>query len=159
MSNLTAGPWRATAVRYAAILRAEMARTGMTRLQLAVAVGVSGAAVGQWRQAHYLPRPEYAALVADALCSEPLARLITAGRVIRCEMCGRERLRGQTRRRYCSQECRYRAHAEGVTRPLTGVQAAVDAFCMACEPEGVCRTPSCQLQPFGPLPLSRRAVG
>jgi hypothetical protein len=72
--------------------------------------------------------------------------------------CGRERWRGQTRRRYCSDECRLIAHALGVQPSLSGIQAAVDQFCRACEPEGVCRMPSCQLQPFSPLPLARRGA-
>jgi len=135
-----------------------LARTGMSRTELGRAVGVSATAVGYYCQARYLPRPEIACAVAEVLCSEPLAGMATAGAVIRCAMCGRERFRGQTRRRYCGDECRSRAHATGIPAEVSGIQAAVDIFCRECEPEGVCRMHGCQIQPFSPLPLTRRAV-
>jgi hypothetical protein len=37
-------------------------------------------------------------------------------------------------------------------------QAAVEAFCRSCEPEGFCRTPACELRPVSPLPLEPRLV-
>ncbi len=150
------GPWKAGTVRYAAILRAEMARTGMTRMSLSVPLGVSPTAIGYYCQARYLPRPEIAVRIAEILDSHELAKMVTVGRIIRCVECGRERLRGTTRRRFCSDACRSKAHKGMVDLPLSGIQAAVDAFCMECEPEGVCRTPGCTIQPFSPLPLARR---
>jgi hypothetical protein len=39
-------------------------------------------------------------------------------------------------------------------RRLHVAQAAVAAFCGACEPSGVCRTPECELRPVSPLPLA-----
>jgi DNA-binding XRE family transcriptional regulator len=158
MSRLETTAWKATSVRYAAVLRAELARTGMSRNELARRVGVSSTAVGYYCQSRYLPRPEIGVLMADALCSGELVRMATAGAVIRCAQCGRERFRGTTRRRYCSDECRRIAHELGVKAPVSGIQAAVDLFCRDCEPEGVCRTHRCQLQPFSPLPLTRRAA-
>jgi DNA-binding XRE family transcriptional regulator len=158
VSRYASGPWKAAAIRYSAALRSELARTGMTRTELGRRVGVSSTAIGYYAQARYLPRPEIAAAVAEALCSEPLARLTTAGSMIRCDHCGRERFRGQTRRRYCGDECRRMASVLGVPAAVSGIQSAVDQFCRACEPEGVCRMPSCQLQPFSPLPLARRGA-
>lgn len=35
-------------------------------------------------------------------------------------------------------------------------QAAIDAMCADCEPEGLCRTPDCPLRPYSPLPLSKK---
>jgi len=151
-----AGPWRHATVRYSAVLRAEMARNGITPKQLAARLAVTPSAVGYYLQARYLPRPEIASAIAEILCSEPLSKMTTIGAVIRCSRCGRERFRGQTRRRFCSDLCRSRAWAEGGPPPTTGIQAAVDLFCAACEPERVCRDASCVLQPFSPLPLARR---
>lgn len=37
-------------------------------------------------------------------------------------------------------------------------QAAIDAMCRDCEPEGLCRTPECPLRGFSPLPLSKRGL-
>jgi len=159
MSRYTTGAWKAAAVRYSAVLRTELARTGMTRTELGRRVGVTSTAVGFYCQARYLPRPEIAAAIAEALCSEQLSKMTTTGAVIRCDHCGRERFRGTSRRRYCSDICRTRAHEGGDWKPaLSGIQAGVDQFCRDCEPEGVCRMPACQLQPFSPLPLARRGV-
>lgn len=36
---------------------------------------------------------------------------------------------------------------------LSTVQAAVDAMCRSCEPEGICRDVACALRPVSPLPL------
>ena len=152
------GAWRSAAVRYSAVLRAELARTGMTRTELGRRVGVTSTAVGFYCRANYLPRPEIAAAIAEALCSEPLSKMTTVGAVIRCDNCGRERYRGTSRRRYCGEACRYAAHEKGVTKPIDRIQHAVDQFCHACEPEGVCRMAACELQPFSPLPLARRAA-
>jgi DNA-binding XRE family transcriptional regulator len=153
------GAWKSAAVRYSVVLRSELARTGMTRTELARRVGVTSTSVGFYCRAAYLPRPEIAAAVAEALCSEPLSKMTTAGAVIRCDNCGRERFRGTSRRRYCGETCRSQANSRkgGATQPTSGIQFAVDQFCRACEPEGVCRMPACQLQPFSPLPLARRA--
>lgn len=35
-------------------------------------------------------------------------------------------------------------------------QAAIDAMCRDCEPEGLCQTAECPLRAFSPLPLSKR---
>lgn len=35
-------------------------------------------------------------------------------------------------------------------------QAAIDAMCADCEPEGMCQTPECPLRAYSPLPLSKR---
>lgn len=39
-------------------------------------------------------------------------------------------------------------------RRLNVVTAAVGGFCRACEPQGVCRAPDCELRPVSPLPLA-----
>ena len=157
-NRYSSGPWKAAAVRYSAALRDEMDRRGMNSITLARAIGVSCTAVGYYRQARYIPRPEIAGKIAEALTSTRLAGMTTMGAVIRCDQCGRERFRGTTRRRYCSNECRTVANQLGLKQPVSQIQSAVDLFCRACEPEGVCRTAGCQLQPFSPLPLARRVA-
>ena len=152
------GPGKAAAIRYSAALRVELARTGMTRTELGRRVGVTATALGFYCQARYLPRPEIACALAEVLCSEPLSKMTTAGAVIRCARCGRERFRGSTRRRFCSDACRSRAWETGTGKAIASIQSALDIFCRDCEPEGVCRMAACPLQPFSPLPLARRAM-
>jgi hypothetical protein len=153
------GTWQAAAIRYSVILRAELARNGMTRKELGRRIGVTGTAVGYYCQARYLPHPDIASGIADALCSETLAKMTTTGAVIRCQHCGRERFRGTTRRKYCSVGCRQAASAGGTVKVVSGIQTAVDQFCHDCEPEGVCRDVACALQPFSPLATARSRVG
>ena len=38
-------------------------------------------------------------------------------------------------------------------RERSGMRKAIAAYCAGCEPEGTCRTPSCALRDFSPLPL------
>lgn len=37
---------------------------------------------------------------------------------------------------------------------LSLLSGAIEAMCAGCEPEGICRTASCPLRPFSPLPLA-----
>lgn len=144
--------YQRAAVRFATILRTEMRARSLTRDALAAKVGVSGTMIGYYTRARYLPRPDIAEKLADVLDSDALAKSAAEGRRIRCAVCGRTTWRGVTRRRYCSDECWAKGkdlHPNGATAE----RAAIDAFCMGCEPGGLCRTPDCVLQPFSPLPL------
>lgn len=158
MSRRPDTKFAAACVAYGTALRAAMTRRKVTRRELADAVGVSTTMIGFYRTARYLPRPEIAVLLAEYLNDVRLSELCLAGAVVRCDFCGREVIRGGSRRRYCSVACRSKAHAVGVTPPTPAVQAAVDQFCRECEPEGACRTAGCPLQPFSPLPLARYRV-
>lgn len=154
MRNVRSGrrspEYQRAAVAYSARLRHMMRLRGMTRSELAVAVGVSGPTVSNWARAYYIPRPDLGTRVAEILDDARLAELAANGRKIRCAVCGRTTWRGVTRRRYCSYEC----WSKGASRvESSAAQAAIDAFCFGCEPEGLCRTPECALQPFSPLPL------
>ena len=148
--------YQRAAVTYSAALRLALRERNMTRTQLARAVGVSPEAAGNYLRASYIPRPDIADAIAHVLVSPRLAELASSGRRIRCAICGRATWRGQTRRRYCSKDCWEKSRinsSQSIPPGHSIIQAAVDAFCGSCEPEGVCRTPECALQPFSPLPL------
>jgi hypothetical protein len=97
--------------------------------------------------------------------------------------------RGPREARFCGDTCRRRWHSRQETRRKdearpdrvrslarqntslldrieelaaenAAAQAVFDAFCMECEPEGACRTPSCVIQVSGrsPLPLADERV-
>lgn len=55
---------------------------------------------------------------------------------------------------YARSDSKRIARLDRSERRLTVVQAAVGAFCGACEPSGVCRAPECELRPVSPLPLA-----
>lgn len=154
MSSVRSGrrsvEYQRAAVAYSARLRHMMRQRGMTRTELAKAIGVSAATIGNYMRCYYMPRPDLGKLVAEVLDDTRLEELAANGRKIRCAVCGRTTWRGVTRRRYCSFEC-WSKGASGVE--TSAPQAAIDAFCFGCEPEGLCRTPECALQPFSPLPL------
>lgn len=144
--------YQRAAVVFSAALRLALRTQDVTRTDLARRVGVSPEAVSNYLRARYLPRPDIADAIADVLVSPRLSQLASTGRLIRCAMCGRATWRGQTKRRYCSNQCWDKSRTN-LPPGQSATQAAIDAFCGACEPEGVCRTPECPLQPFSPLPL------
>lgn len=151
-SNRASIEFQRATVAYSVALRDAMHRRGVLSRVLAEAVGVSRNAVCFYREGRYLPRPDVAGRIAEYLDAPELHKLASSGRRIRCVTCGRTVLRGKTRRRYCSAEC-WRAVARNPPLAENAERAAIDAYCRGCEPEGVCRTPACPLQPFSPLPL------
>jgi transcriptional regulator with XRE-family HTH domain len=56
--------------------------------------------------------------------------------------------------RYVRSDSKRVVRVERSERRLRVVQESVAAFCGACEPSGVCRTPECELRPVSPLPLA-----
>lgn len=144
--------YQRAAVAFSARLRLSMRARAVTRNGLAEAIGVTGTMVGFYCRASYMPRPDVGVRIAEFLADPELARLAANGRKIRCAVCGRVTWRGVTRRRYCSADCWSKARAL-TPKGASGPQVAIDAYCLGCEPEGMCRTPECPLQPFSPLPL------
>lgn len=55
---------------------------------------------------------------------------------------------------YARSDSKRVARIDRAERRLVVIQAAVSAMCGACEPDGVCRAPDCQLRPASPLPLA-----
>jgi transcriptional regulator with XRE-family HTH domain len=147
--------YQRAAVAFSARLRATMRARGVTRNGLAAEIGVTGTMIGFYCRANYMPRPDIGVRIADFLDDPTLATLAANGRQIRCAICGRLTWRGVTRRRYCSSEC-WAKSRDAVPDGASAPQAAIDAFCLGCEPEGMCRTPECPLQPFSPLPLMQQ---
>ena len=58
-------------------------------------------------------------------------------------------------RSWRSSDARRVQRTDAQQRALTAHQAAVEAMCRSCEPEGRCRTSACALRPVSPLPLVR----
>lgn len=147
----------AQAISYGLALRRAMNRRAMSVPTLARAVHVSAAMVCLYRRGRNLPSVDKAEQIADALGSPELATLAVRLRIGTCRVCRRAFRRERSRRVYCSIACRKAHHAGAVTLPrLDPRQAAIDAMCQGCEPDGECRDGTCALRPFSPLPVWRR---
>lgn len=147
--------------RVAAQIRVAMDRRGRTTVDLARELGCSDTSVREWRNGSTTPTIEYAERLAELLSDDGILTLTREARTGRCAYlpCRRsfDRLANGQKRRYCSARCRDRAH-DHPERRADERQDAIDTFCRECEPEGICRTPACQLRPFSPLlfvPLRR----
>lgn len=169
MSVLTPGSSRQIgARRFGRELRTALSERGHTARGFSREHGVSRSRLVNWMAGESLPPVETASRIADILMWPRLADLARKGRERACDDCGRVfTVETPTPQRYCSTECK-RQHAKVAagSRDLTRAvlerrvvryQSAVAAMCAACEPQGVCRTPSCPIQEAGVSP-ARLAV-
>lgn len=138
---------------------------------LAAAVGVHETTVAHWRTGADTPMLDTAARIAEELHRPALFEMVKAERTRECEECRAPFVtnsRHAARRRFCGANCQERAWYRRTRSPearfgvtarnkLRIYQEAVAAFCAVCEPEGLCRTPSCELRPVSPLPLRKAA--
>ena len=159
-----------TPAEYADDLRRTMAWTGTSVRTLAATAGISKAYIQQILHARSMPRVVVAGRIAEALMAPRLAESIVKHRTRECSACGAPFVTDHfspSRRRFCSQRCRARQgnrDVRAVQRASLGAEVvrlreelalyrpAVAAFCLACEPEGLCRDGACPLRPVSPLP-------
>ena len=173
---------RETAAFAAPLIRA-MTEQGIGSTALAAEVGCDHNYINTLRRGEHWPSHVMAVRLAEALMVPRLAAM-SLERVQRyCDVCGRGFLlrsaRGKTKKR-CSKRCTVTANRRNAAERdrvrgirdkalrervgmisrvrLTEHQEAVAAFCRACEPEGLCRTATCELRPVSPLPLVARRV-
>jgi len=139
----------------------------LTNIALAATVGVNRRAVSGWRSGRYVPLHDTVLRIADALMAEQLVGMSLRLRMGRCEACSRPVVsqgRGPAPRRYCDPRCKSTAawrrrkavHQDSIAFSkirLAEHQQAVAAFCLGCEPEGICRTADCPLRAVSPLPF------
>lgn len=160
------------AQRYGRALIREMAAQQRTNDWLAAQVMVSKSSVTNWRQGYALPEYASGLLVADALMSERLARLITSVRTMTCGRCEREFIaQKQLDARYCSERCRSATHwraknarkgermREKVGSLLSLWEDVGERMCRQwCPNSGLCPDATCPIQEaqLCPLPLAAR---
>ncbi len=168
---------------FAAPLIRAMDEQGVTSSQLAAEVGCLYTYINVLRRGEHWPSHVMAVRIAEALMAPRLAAMSLARVQRYCDVCGRGFLlrsaRGKTKKR-CSKRCTQtanqrlsaqrdavRGEREKQSRIRLGViantrlaehQEAVAAFCGACEIDGLCRTPSCELRQVSPFPLVVRTV-
>lgn len=137
-----------------------------TQKALGLALGVRTQTVSEWMRGLRFPSVRYAPRLAEYLGTASLATLVLTGSRVECAICGRVVYQANkgAARLYCSGQCksvasdrRRRAvhvidsHLE--RHRLEEHQQAVHAFCLECEPDGVCQRAACPLRPVSPLPL------
>ena len=137
-----------------------------TQKALALALGVRTYTVSEWTRGVRFPSVRYAPRLAEHLGSSWVAELVLLGSRVECGICGRVVYQANkgAPRLYCSVQCksvasdRRRRAARVIDshlerHRLEEHQQAVHAFCLECEPDGVCQRASCPLRPVSPLPL------
>jgi transcriptional regulator with XRE-family HTH domain len=157
-------PKAARAEVFGAELTRAMKARGIGTRTVADRAGSGRTAVMYWRTGRMLPRYETALRLADALSWPKLATLAADARRKTCVVDGREFVddSGSDNRRYCSEDCHIVADKARAGRPTRAVAVkaerraerlanAVAAMCRSCEPEGICRQPSCPLRAVSPL--------
>ncbi len=145
------------AVRWGQKFRAELARRGLTYNDVSRAVGVNQTSIRMFATGKTLPSLTTGAKITEAIGCEALMSALIEIRTSACalEGCGRTFVRdSHSRQVYCSAECAYYADKGVAARKRHSPEAqAIDAFCRACEPEGLCRDDQCPLRAFSPLPV------
>lgn len=165
-------PRAARAAAFGRELGKAMHRRGCGTRTLAEATGSGRSAIMAHRQGRILPRHDLAVRYAQALEWPSLIRLSEEARQKTCAApgCGRTFIdnSGTGTRLYCDTRCQYAAErartgrerrrttTKGLIERAAGLQAAVDAMCRECEPDGSCRMEDCPLRPFSPLSLDER---
>ena len=137
-----------------------------TQKALALALGVRTQTVAEWQRGERFPSVRYAPRLAEYLASQYVAELVLLGSRVECAICGKVVYAANkgAPRLYCSSQCKAAANdrrKRGATvlrshlsaHRLEEHQQAVHAFCLECEPDGVCQRASCPLRPVSPLPL------
>lgn len=163
-------PRRAVARRFGSELRKAMTTRHATVRGTATNIGLSRTLLHFYRDGVNLPRIETAERLALELDWPRLMSIALEARTGACELCGTSfPAQGSGNKRYCSEDCRRvacarrsgtstRGRAVVAERRATRLAAAIDAFCRACEPDGVCRMADCQLRDVSPLPVARSHV-
>lgn len=156
--------------RFPAALRMAMRpRRGRrwTQKALALAIGVRTQTVAEWMRGERFPTVTYGPRLAELIGAQHLAVLVLTGSRVECAICGRVVYQANkgAPRLYCSPACKgvasdRRARAATVVdshlhrHRLEEHQQAVHAFCLECEPDGVCHRVACPLRAVSPLPLA-----
>jgi hypothetical protein len=154
---------RVHAMKLGRHLTAILAARKISKRGLADTLSTSRSLLILWCKGDVLPSLDQARELSEALSDQTILEIVKAGRMLTCPVCARTfEWRGGVRATYCSDRCRkygangasrQRANLPLVQAELAIVKGAVAAFCGACEPDGICKTPACQLRDASPLPL------
>lgn len=154
---------RVHAMRLGRHLTALLSARKISKRGLATTLSTSRSLLILWCKGDVLPSLDQARELAEALADARVLEIVQAGRVLTCPVCSKRfEWRGGGRATYCSNRCRkYGANAANrrrsnlpmVEAELAIAKQAVADFCAACEPDGICKTPACELRAVSPLPL------
>lgn len=153
-------------------LRKRGITTGPQRLALAEECGISYSALWTFRTGKSIPSVTTVRALSHALDWPYLVRESNRLRTRSCPVCERTFIdsTNECKRVYCEEACRQtnqsrikreemsgrkQEHITITKKMLARHRDAVDAFCRACVPDGVCHDPSCQLRPVSMMPLPR----
>lgn len=140
---------------------------GVTRKAVAEAAGCEKSSVSNYALGLHLPQVERAVRLAEVLDWPKLAEIVVKARHRTCDVCGKtftDNGNGGLSSRTCSHACRHLLWTR--KRRYSGVRSGVvtnhrwevaveqiEKHCWDCEPDGLCKTPSCNLRGLSSLPL------
>lgn len=165
-----ADPRRSPEKEIAAELRQAMAKRGWTNRALAAESGLAVSSISNMRCGQYTPKQATIIHLAAILRWPRLSALWVDLYRRQCETC---QASYSGRGRWCSERCKHTANQRRdamrersssfqaerrARRRLRAYQAAVEAFCRACEPDLTCKRSTCPLRPVSPLPLAALAA-
>lgn len=166
--------------RWGTAIRKQRDGRGLTREQVASAIGIYERSLWAIEKGRTLCEYKIAVDLCEYLGTPALMAQMVEFRTRVCDVCGKRYLdtTNVTVKRSCSKACRgvdnqrkvrednrrranravaqARGEAQMLRSRFTVYVAAVEAMCKGCEPEGICRTPSCELRTVSPLPISAR---
>lgn len=161
-----------TPQQWASMLRMAVKTKGISWAELARETPISSSCLMKMKRGERIISLEVAERLAHALDMPALSLGVIEMRTKTCVVCNGTFVdRGKNHyARTCSDAClstRRMREARQVTHERLGRQhlvmkrriekytLSVLAFCRACEPEGMCRTPKCELRTVSPLPLKK----
>jgi transcriptional regulator with XRE-family HTH domain len=147
-------------------LKRALDRNGITPSELADQLSLSYHRVRHWVKGRSMPCVQTIALIAEHLGDDELARAGISASHRTCANCGKEYTQdsAQGRSYLCSASCRRESErlrtkmgkssvAQATFEVPKVYQIAVEKFCRACEPGGLCHDGKCPLRPISPIPL------
>ena len=167
--------------RFGAMIRKQREACGMTREMVAANCNIYERSLWAIETGRTLCDYRVAADLCDFIGARAAMAEMVEFRTKVCDVCGKQFLDTTNRtdlKRSCSSACRTidnqrkvreenrkranravaqaRGEAQMLRSRFTVYVAAVEAMCKSCEPEGICRTTSCELRTVSPLPISAR---
>ena len=167
------GAKRRPAAIFGRALRRAMERRSVTCSGLARAIRANPTSVAHWYHGRRMITPQNVDRIAEALDWPQGRELVLRLRRKICADCGREFVDMWRKGKaiYCSKVCQNRAHnvrqrggnADLSQRRMsreTLFTETLDAFCLSCEPDRLCKTPECgwQVSGLSRWPLIRKPV-
>jgi len=166
-------PYRVGASQVGMAVSRRLAYMDMPMFRVAEVAGITREYLTEIRLGRLRPSLKVASRLSEVLTAPVISHLTVEARTKECRTCGRSFIAGNPKRVYCDQTCAQRSHIArrkgknyralanqlaDERAALHASDAAVMAFCKACEWDGICKDAMCALVDVSPLPLVTEKV-